>query len=352
MKKILLILVFILLQCSTTRTDFVVKEFSNLNLKLIEYPRIRTLIPRKKLPSVILYEPVLLTKSSLFRVEEDKEKGLIPFLNQEGYDVYVAFNEYNHTAKSKFKEPDLNSHGLELEKIIERVVDQTENKDVILGGLSVGGQAVLSYLSLPTKENSKIKIQKIFFLGTGIDYSYPNSFTQIVEKNFSDRGFIDDGCRTTGDNFCSRFIIHGNSNQDINNLDIYKKQKASYANFLPYITKFSVNKIDEEKLKIPMFIAYGKIDGVSPEESIYPLVEKLTFENYTRWERTKILFKELFTKYKRPMLSKVLELSEANRKSIDYDHFDLFLYEEKRLILPNKTAEKEVYYPLVRWLKQ
>ncbi len=347
------LILFYFLNCATARTKFLEKDYTRLSLKLKVYPKNSGFFGSKKLPSIVLYEPVLLNKDALFRVEDDTEKGLIPFLNNKGYDVFVTFNDFK-------TEPNLKAHALELGEILESVRGYTGNDEIILGGLSLGGQAVINYLALPQNENSKVIIPKIFFIGVAGDYNYPNNFVDKMDTRTEERTYLLRGCYVNDKNtFCNKFVKNNNSNENLDSPNgkltdkwkNYVQKKIDMIQYLPMINKEVISQIDEERMKIPMFIAYGKIDNISPEEAMYPLIKKSNPENLSGWELTKIFFKEAFTKYKKPPASKVLELSRANSHSLDYDHFDLFLYEKKGVFF-DQSAENDLYCPLVKWLKK
>ena len=102
-------------------------------------------------------------------------------------------------------------------------------------------------------------------------------------------------------------------------------RKEEHFNRIPKIEKDYLKRFHQTKLQLPYFFIYGKLDSISPEESISPLFHK--FKNNAKMDSSNRLY----------------EASEANGHCIDYDHADLFLY---------KHVNKEVYSKLVHWLEK
>jgi pimeloyl-ACP methyl ester carboxylesterase len=306
----LIFLIFIVFQCAgTPRKDFLKLEFSpNLKVKefLSENPRI--------LPAVIIYEPVFLKQSVLFRVEDDKEKGLIPALNKAGFRVYLVSSNNNNQS-------DYKQHAFELDMILNKIADIHKSRDVILAGTSLGGKTILEYMTLPANLDNYARVKKIFFIGTGVDYNYTGSFAEKSEKLGYENKLVKDLCsENKKDNFCTRYIYFNNSLEKVDN-----SRKENYFDRVPRIEKGFLARFDKIKLQLPYFFLYGKLDSISPEESIYPLFHII--RPSARGNNLNIMY----------------EASEANGHSIDYDHADLFLYEK---------AEKEIYPRLIHWLKR
>jgi hypothetical protein len=303
------LLLLLLIECASATPRNTPKHSFSSILQVKEF----TPASPKLLPPVVIYEPVLLKETALFRVENKKEKGLIVFLNDAGYTVYLVSSSEMH--------PDFKTHSLEFDKILNQVADKHRNREVILAGASLGGQAVLEYMTLPTNLNHYARIKKIFFIGTGIDYNYSGSFAEKSEKFGYEQKLVKDLCPAgTKTNFCIKYIRFNNSLQKIDN-----SKKEIHFNRIPKIEKDYLSRFHQTKLQLPYFFIYGKLDSISPEESIYPLFHKLR------------------SNAKMDSSNRLYEASEANGQSIDYDHADLFLYPD---------VEKEVYSKLLHWLEK
>lgn len=297
-----------LIQCATTPTQVVQHKFHPA-LSVKEF------VPKDKslLPAIVLYEPVLLKESVLFRNEDKKEKGLIPFLNKEGYTVYlISSNELS---------PSFKNHAMELDAILNQIAEKHRERDIYLGGISLGGQTILEYMTIPTDLNNYAHVNKIFMIGTGVDYNYSNSFAEKSKSLGYEEKFVKDLCpKGSKDNFCKRYIRFNNELQNMDGRD-----KEPYYDRVPKIGNDYLSRFHKTKLQLAYFLIYGKLDSISPEESIYPF------------------FHMIRSSSKMNSTNKLYEASEANGQSIDYDHADLFLYPK---------VEKEVYQKLLYWLKR
>ena len=87
-----------------------------------------------------------------------------------------------------------------------------------------------------------------------------------------------------------------------------------------------ISRFHPSKLQTAYFFLYGKLDSISPEESIYPFFHTIRL-GASKGNSQNTLY----------------EAGEANGHTIDYDHADLFVYPK---------AEKEIYSELVDWLNK
>jgi hypothetical protein len=222
---------------------------------------------------------------------------LITSFQKNGFDVLLV--KYNIITTAT--RPEI------IAKLIDTISEKYPNKDIILGGLSLGGQ----YPALSLKHLSKAKIKKIFFIGTGLDYNYPGS---LLEKSSK--------VNPKGDTICNYKDPKNLCNQYLSSIYIDKRNRntINYPIKIPQLEKnptlFSDHLFHKD---IPIFLIYGKVDGISPEESILNF-----FLNNKKFKNIQFL-----------------EGSTANFLSKDYDHFDLFL---------EPRAEKELYKPLMDWI--
>lgn len=264
---------------------------------------------KSSLPPVILSDPILLDLLVLNKLENH---GLIPHLNSKGFDVYLITP----------KEPLNLSVPDSLDFIsasLETIKAKSGKDSYYLGALSIGGQSFLQFI-LQEKEVPNFKLLKFFSIGTGVDYNYDNSFFSYLKTNKYENKEVQKLCEEKKtDSFCDRFVSFNNSKEGMDH-----SRRKKYLKYIPKLNYDLHKNIQVIKSPLPVFMVYGKVDGISPEESYFPYY----FHIKKNFPNTKnILF----------------EVSSANGGSIDYDHLDLFLY---------KKAEKEIYCKISDWLKE
>ena len=322
----LLLLVIYLVNCSSYQ---VIKEEDWEKKKKSVTTKIGNLILRsfeveESKGAVLLFDPIFVKKENLhpslnlpmipsdktylsnYTIYEeisypDKCRGvLIPYLNKRGYSVYLVSPE--------------NLDNFSLKKIgqegLKDIIEVIKDDKIILGGVSLGGQAIAYYLSLP---NVSPKIQKAFFLGTGLDYKYSGSLINQIEKISKKEENIK--CKITEkDNFCNRLVT---------SLAIEKshpRRAITYPNIIPVLEKDPslFSSITNQNLEV--LVIYGKLDSVSPEES---------------------MLAPFFNGWGKGFVLKYLEASTSSNFDHDYDHFDLFYH---------KSAESEIYSVIGNWI--
>lgn len=285
-----------------------------------EFPR------ENKIGTVLLFDPIFLRKEALHPSSEpefipsDKTylspftifktvdfpnrnlSVLIPYLNSKGFRVILISPENPTTVSLKKAGQDLKS-----------VITYLENEDnLILGGVSLGGQAIAHYLS---SGNVSPKIKKVFFMGTGLDYKYTGSLQTYIEKVSKKDEPVN--CKISEkDNLCNRYItsLYIESGSD--------RRALSYPRLIPILEKEPIQFIGLTKLNLEVLLIYGKLDGLAPEESMLGLFLK-------GWD----------DKFK----LRYFEASTASNLNHDYDHYDLFFHED---------APSEIYSILTTWMKR
>jgi len=275
---------------------------------------------RKGKNSIALLDPMLFDPGILGR-----RNGLLETFLDEGYNVYLLM----------WKSPDESIQssliGTEIEKALSMARTDCECTDFIAGGISLGGQRWLPYLGrLESTEDIMAdsrgnRIRSVFFLGAGLDYSYPGSL--YTGGRFPINIDLSRNCADAGGP-CLGFIPtrHFQSGLRLRRIPLpLVPGDLSTVRMFPAI----------KAMTIPVAFIYGKIDGFSPEET--------SFSVYKAWGEEKWM-QEARTEYApydtdNPLLW--LEGSEANRIH-DYDHFDLFLHPD---------ADDEIYDELVDWME-
>lgn len=223
---------------------------------------------------IILFAPSIWKAEILF----EKNHSLIPYLAKFGYRVYLV---------------QIISHDKHHEKSSTALQEILKTKSIIeydLGGVSTGGW----YLTQIYKDwpRDRPQAKKIFFLASGLDYNYEKSFPSVYKAfqvNESNKPY-------------PQYFLDSS-------LDSYWLG----AKIEPIVPRGDLDLPQE----IPLAFFWGKIDSISPGESIYPVYEKI----------------------KNPKLWK--ELSIANGHSKDYDHGNLLLDQE---------TKDDVYSEIVSWL--
>ncbi len=248
-------------------------------------------------PPVLILDPVLVNKKSLYLGDYH---GLIGVLSGNGFSVWLLHFE-------SYPGLDLKEVG---EKLIPQAVSQIQRvsgrKDYILGGVSLGGQAVLNYI----KAKKDPAISKVFFLGTGMDYKYNDSFLDDMKKEKRLGTDLSNTCKNK-ESFCSKYI----SLDEDNPTTMYVYQ--TLWNYLPPIEENPKVWSDFELMDFPTLFIAGKIDNIATAESIHPVYRR----------------KRGFSKY--------FEIGRDNGGTIDYDHLSLFAHED---------APSEIYQKIADWL--
>tara|TARA_Y100001937_G_scaffold12497_3_gene16128 strand:+ start:83907 stop:85094 length:1188 start_codon:yes stop_codon:yes gene_type:complete len=267
--------------------------------------------------SIILLDPILFAPGILGR-----EDGLIQSF--EDHNVYILMWKNHSPIQTTVM-------GTEIEKAISLVRTDCECNQFVAGGVSLGGQRWLPYLGRlePSGEAMQDprgnRIYSVFFLGSGLDYAYPGSLYRSpsfpVGEDLSNQclnltgpclGFID-----------TRHIKAG--------LQLRTIPESVVPDDLGAVRMFPSIR----EMSIPVAFIFGKIDGFSPEETLYPVFSVWGEKTYLQKLRKQ------FSPYDTDNPVLWLEGSEANRIH-DYDHFDLFLHPD---------AEDEIYEELVDWIE-
>ncbi|MCB1304211.1 MAG: hypothetical protein KDK37_08035 [Leptospiraceae bacterium] len=272
-------------------------------------------------PAVVLLDPVLFRPNILFR-----KNGLIPTFRSNDYNVYLML--WHNGREVHPDEPE--QEGAEIEKTLALIRTDCGCQSFVLGGLSLGGQRWLPYLSrLATKGDSMEDrrgnvIDAVFFLGVGLDYSYPQS---LYNRNSPIGQDLSHNCETT-EAPCLSFI---GTKYFAAGLRLNRIPEPVAPTDLATIRMYPAI----QSMTIPGAFIYGKIDGFSPEESIYPIYRAWGAETYIGKARSE------FAPYDSDNPALWLELSEANLEE-DFNHFDLFLHPD---------ADDAIYEPLIDWIE-
>ncbi|TGK36018.1 alpha/beta hydrolase [Leptospira gomenensis] len=250
-------------------------------------------------PPILLVDPVFINKKALYLGDKS---GLIGVLNGNGFSVWLLHFEDHKSVNLKEVGENL------IPETVARIQKISGRKEYVLGGVSLGGQAILHSF----KAKKVPDTAKTFFLGTGMDYKYNDSFLEQMksEKRFGTD--VNVSCKNK-DSFCKRFISL--DEDDPKTLFVYQ----NLLNYLPTIEENPKTWESFEATGFPSLFIGGRIDNVAPTESIHPV--------YRRKKGDKEFW----------------EAGRDNGMSIDYDHLGLFAYED---------APSELYQKIADWLKR
>jgi hypothetical protein len=221
--------------------------------------------------TVVIFSPIFWKDEILF----DHNQSLISYFVKQGYQI-LLISSSSIVWKDRI--------GYEALKVLQ---EGGYLENYVIAGISIGGLRLVETLNNWSNEINLPK--KVFFLGTGFDYNYKSSFAQ---KNPIDINYP----------IPSLFLDP--------DLIPYWISKKSYA--IPLKSNLQIPNFT------PIAFFWGKIDSVSPDESIYPVYNALP----------------------NPKVYK--ELSIANGLSIDYDHGSLF---------KSSTAYKEIFPQIIDWIE-
>lgn len=195
---------------------------------------------------------------------------------------------------------------------VEMVKRLYPGRPVFAMGVSLSGIAWAPFL-----EQNESGLSGIIFNGTGFDYDYPGSFYNMVAGFKNEGTSLTELCMTPGK--CPSFVRPDLVSAGIRMEDLPLRPKGlTGKQILNYF----------RTAKIPVAFVNGKIDGIAPEETVYPAIRDLGSQKTETNPQSRNFY---------------LEASTANGMNTDYDHFDLFT---------SADAEDEIYGPLEEWMNE
>ncbi len=196
--------------------------------------------------SLVLVSPVLVKDEILYN---STSSSLIPWFNSRGVSVWLV-KIPAHTRLDYFGTA-------VLPQIASSIQQNSTEENWVMGGVSLGGQAIAHYLQ-KADENATatgMRVDAVFFLGTGFDYAYPSSFARVLKDQLKS----DDLC---AQDFCSRYLP-----------ELAPRFAAKRSDLFDNAGKPVWSEaIDGSRLrgkKVRLFFISGKIDNVAPSESVY-----------------------------------------------------------------------------------
>lgn len=284
MKHIFIIIILFFIHCSTT----IVREEKTFENFIIEYYKSNK--PSRTI--LIQLDPVSLPDNVL-------NQYWVPYWINQNYEILQIKQK-----EKKLLKPE------ELNEIINSILqhENHKNKTIILTGISLGGITLIDWLN--EEQNIPENINKILLIGSGWDYSYEGNFFKENPQYLKNQ-------------------IKQISNPALKQIkeDLTKQYKSEVLNF--YFPEISLNTKEIKNIihhNKPILIVTGKIDSFAPEDSIITFIK-----NYKKCRITSILNQCYY-----------IEASRANFYDIDYNHFDLFLYDK---------VESDLYEDISEWIE-
>lgn len=130
--------------------------------------------------SLVLVSPVLVKDEILYN---STSSSLIPWFNSRGVSVWLV-KIPAHTRLDYFGTA-------VLPQIASSIQQNSTEENWVMGGVSLGGQAIAHYLQ-KADENATatgMRVDAVFFLGTGFDYAYPSSFARVLKDQLKSDDF-------------------------------------------------------------------------------------------------------------------------------------------------------------------
>jgi poly(3-hydroxyalkanoate) synthetase len=196
--------------------------------------------------SLLLVSPVLLSDEVLY---DSGSSSIIPWFNSRGVSVWLV-RIPPQTPLDKFGREVLPEINVAIRK-------NSKDRNWVLGGVSLGGQAIAHYLhDAPKHElNTQMRVHSAFFLGTGFDYEYPGAFGRILAKE-----------NMTPAEFQRRFAPGIKLEHIASRANLFVGGKPVWSDALSGIN------LKDKGVRV-LFLA-GKIDDVAPSESVYKFFVK------------------------------------------------------------------------------
>lgn len=200
--------------------------------------------------SLVVVSPVLVSDTVL---TNSGKSSLIPWFNARGVPVWLV------------RIPP----GMPLEKFGRQVLPtitsairkNSNDAQWVMGGVSLGGQAVAHYLDDAQKNAtvSGMLVKAAFFLGTGFDYAYPASFSRRLSGT--------SGQNICADEFCTRYLPGIKP-------ELVSPRSALFDAAGKPVWREALDNVSLKDKGVRVMFTAGKIDNVAPSESVYKFYVK------------------------------------------------------------------------------
>ena len=277
-----------------------------LPMRATYFPSTAPRARRRDVPLIVV-APLLFRRELLY---PEQGGGLVPYLQAEGFPVWLVWVDSPTPPGARVL-----ARGIAA--TVASIATETNVRRFDLLGLSLGAESALRALEPLTAPGSGVEIRRVVFLGGGFDFAYPRSFATRVA---SIRGGAASAlCTFDGDVGCARD---------------FRRPSAA----VPWLA--SLPPADDDALvpsrarfpfvahltRLPVLFVAGKVDGVAPSESVFPL--------YTFWGSDEPDPRAV---------PKVFFLAgRENALAWEFDQFDLFAGEHA----------EDVWEHAVEWLRR
>ncbi|HRP69148.1 MAG TPA: hypothetical protein PLY93_06420 [Turneriella sp.] len=246
--------------------------------------------------SLVLVSPVLVDDSLLYK---GNTPTVIPWFNARGVSVWLV-HVPPQTPLKKFG-------ATVMPQITKAIRKNSTEKKWVMGGVSLGGQAMAHYLVDAKKhaQESGMDVSAAFFLASPFDYAYPSSFGRRLSSKSIDIK-----------NMRTRFLpqIPADLVTELHNL---------FDGANPVWSE-TVDPIDATKNHLRLFFTAGKIDNVAPTESVYKFYTQTIGGNTKNSPDIRLLIPGRMNNYKE-----------------DYDH---------AMMITSEALVDEVLPEILRWI--
>ena len=246
--------------------------------------------------SLVLVSPVLVADAALYN---SGSASLIPWFNARGIAVWLV--------RIPPQIP-LERFGNDvLPQVAAAIRKNSTESDWVMGGISLGGQAIAHYLNDAPKHATVtgMQVKAAFFLGTPFDYEYPGSFGHRLAKE-----------NLPANDLAARFLPRLRADLIVSRANLLTAGRPVWRDSL---TNVSLSGKGVRTL----FIA-GKIDNVAPSESVY-----------------KFFVKTIGDETKNSPDVRFLQPGRMNRHARDYDH---------SMMIASDELASEILPDILKWL--
>ena len=283
------------------RRDFTIDAAAD-SFTVSMYPRTYSALAGPSF-SLVLVSPVLVADEVL---SASGSTSLIPWFNARGVTVWLV--------RIPAKMP-LERFGRDVLPQVTTAIRKNSNEENwVLGGVSLGGQAVAQYLhDAPRNATvSGMLVKAAFFLGTGFDYSYPGSFGKRL-------ALAQDGTEANlcAADFCRRFF------PDLAPR-LVASRRALFDSTGKPVWRDNLDSVQLRDKGVRVMFVNGKIDNVAPSESVY-----------------KFYVKTIGDETKNSPDARLLIPGKMNRHGRDFNH---------TMTIASNDLASEVLPEIMRWI--
>jgi len=200
--------------------------------------------------------PVLVVEPLLFRRElltSGNDGGLVGYLEGEGFPVWLVWS-------AEPTPPSLRALGSRVADAAAAIAREAGASQVDVVGVSFGAEAALRALDPLTAPGSPVSIRRVAFLGAGFDFAYPHSFAARIAplRGGPARAL----CSLDDDSGCAREFHHPDVEPWLGAIPADEDALSPARDRFRFVRRFT---------HLPVLFVNGKVDGVAPSESVFPL---------------------------------------------------------------------------------